>query len=327
LKIVINTPGTYLCKRGECFLLKKEDSKQEISSKKVEQILITTSAALSTDAVELAVENNIDIIFLKRNGRPLGRVWHSKLGSISTIRKKQLALQENILGFKLVKEWVSKKIENQINHLSKLAMNRRDKRKDTINENIAKMREQLKKIKSIKNKSVEEIRDSLRGYEGTASRIYFDTLSNIIPSKYKFNGRSKHPAKDEFNSMLNYGYGIMYSNVEKACIIAGLDPYIGIMHTDNYNKKALVFDLIEMYRVYIDEIVFKLFSTKKIKKEYFDITEDKGFYLNKEGKQVLIAAYNKEMERKIRYKGRNIEKQNIIQFDCHDIANKILKEG
>lgn len=119
----------------------------------------------------------------------------------------------------------------------------------------------------------------------------------------------------------------MYSNVEKACIIAGLDPYIGIMHTDNYNKKALVFDLIEMYRVYIDEIVFKLFSTKKIKKEYFDITEDKGFYLNKEGKQVLIAAYNKEMERKIRYKGRNIEKQNIIQFDCHDIANKILKEG
>lgn len=141
MKIVINTPGTYLCKRGECFLLKKEDSKQEISSKKVEQILITTSAALSTDAVELAVENNIDIIFLKRNGRPLGRVWHSKLGSISTIRKKQLALQENILGFKLVKEWVSKKIENQINHLSKLAMNRRDKRKDTINENIAKMRE------------------------------------------------------------------------------------------------------------------------------------------------------------------------------------------
>ncbi len=52
-------------------------------------------------------------------------------------------------------------------------------------------------------------------------------------------------------------------NVERACILAGLDPYIGIMHVDNYNRQAFVFDLIEMYRIYIDRIVFKLFSTKR----------------------------------------------------------------
>ena len=106
-----------------------------------------------------------------------------------------------------------------------------------------------------------------------------------MPEKYKFNGRSKNPAKDEFNCMLNYGYGIMYSNVERACIIAGLDPYIGIMHVDNYNRQALVFDLIEMYRVYIDKIVFKLFSTKQVKSEHFDEVEG-GFYLNKSGKEI-----------------------------------------
>jgi hypothetical protein len=37
--------------------------------------------------------------------------------------------------------------------------------------------------------------------------------------------------------MLNYGHGVLYSMVEKACIIAGLDPYIGVLHTDNYNNK------------------------------------------------------------------------------------------
>ena len=57
----------------------------------------------------------------------------------------------------------------------------------------------------------------------------------------------------------------MYSNVERACILSGLDPYIGIMHVDNYNRQAFVFDLIEMYRIYIDKIVFKLFTTKKVK--------------------------------------------------------------
>ncbi len=32
--------------------------------------------------------------------------------------------------------------------------------------------------------------------------------------------------------------------VEKACIIAGLDPYVGFIHTDHYNKLSLVFDFL-----------------------------------------------------------------------------------
>ncbi len=329
MKLIINTPGAYLCKRGECFQLQKKDIKKDYSAHKVEQILITTRAAMSTDVIELAVENNIDIIFLKNTGQPFGRVWHSKLGSISTIRRKQLFLQDTPLGLSLVKEWIFQKIENQINHLNKLGMNRRDvDRKEIIKEGIEKIRMQQKNINQIaKDSTVEQVRNTLQGHEGTASRIYFSVLSELIPSQYKFDGRSKNPAKDFFNCMLNYSYGILYSSVEKACIIAGLDPYIGIMHTDNYNKKALVFDLVEMYRGYIDEIVFKLFSTRKIKKEHFDIIGEDGYYLNKEGKQLLIVECNKEMEKKIRYKGRNIELQNIIQFDCHNIANRILKEG
>jgi len=327
LKLVINTPGTYLCRRGDCFRLQKEDVKQDYSCKKVEQILITTRAALSTDAIELAVENNIDIIFLKSTGQPLGRVWHSKLGSISTIRRKQLLLQDHPFGLKLVKLWIVQKLENQIEHLNKLAMNRRDDRRELIKEGNEKIRCQIKNISKINaEKTVDDVRDSLQGYEGSSSRVYFETLSQLIPEKHKFNGRSRNPAKDEFNCMLNYGYGILYSSVEKGCILSGLDPYIGIMHTDNYNKKALVFDLVEMYRGYMDEMIFKLFATKKVKGEHFDQVEGGGYYLNQEGKKLLITEYNKEMERKIRYRGRNIKLQNIIQYDCHNIANEILKE-
>ncbi|KUO53432.1 MAG: CRISPR-associated protein Cas1 [Desulfitibacter sp. BRH_c19] len=327
MQLVINTPGAYLCKRGDCFQIQKDNEKQEISAKKVEQILITTRTALSTDAIELAIENNIDIVLLKSTGQPLGRVWHSKLGSISTIRRKQLFLQEHKLGLELVREWILQKLDNQIKHLSKLSMNRRDDRKQIISEAVNRIKEQIKNVEGISHsKFISEVRDSLQGYEGVASRAYFCVLSEVILEKYKFSGRSRNPALDPFNCMLNYGYGILYSSVEKACIIAGLDPYIGIMHTDNYNKKALVFDLIEMYRGYIDEIVFKLFSTKKVKKEHFD-QEGDGYYLNQEGKKALITLYNDEMEKKVRYKGRNIAFQNIIQYDCHNIANRILKES
>lgn len=327
MKLVLNTPGLYLCRRGECFQIQSENEKKEFAAVKVDQIMITTHVALTTDAIELALENNIDIIFLKGTGQPMGRVWHSKLGSISTIRRKQLFLQENSFGLQLVKEWLVEKMDNQIRVLNKLAANRRDEeRREAIKDALQKIQKQIENIKAIpSDEAVDGVRGSLLGYEGTAGRVYFETLGKLIPEKYAFEGRSRNPALDQFNCMLNYSYGILYSSVEKACIIAGLDPYIGIMHTDNYNKKALVFDLVEMYRGYMDEIVFRLFSTKKVEDDFFDRIED-GYYLNKEGKKLLIGEYNKELEEKLNYRGRRIEFANIIQYDCHQIANRILKE-
>ena len=326
MKLIINTPGIYLAKRGECFLLQKGEEKQEFSSRKVEQILITTAAAISTDAIELAIENNIDIVFLKYNGKPLGRIWHSRLGSITTIRRKQLVLQSHPYGLKLVKEWIIKKLENQVAFLNRLAMNRRDERRELIKDTVTAITKQIDNIKNINvNKSIDDMRNSILGYEGTAGRAYFSTLGKLITSKFSFEGRSRNPALDPFNCMLNYAYGVLYSSVEKSCILAGLDPYIGIMHTDNYNKIALVYDLIEMYRAIMDELVFKLFTTKKVSDICFDKIED-GYYLSQEGKKLLIGEYNKSLEQKIRHKGRNIQMQNIIQFDCHELANKILKE-
>lgn len=324
MKLVLNTRGIKLSKSGECFVLNNGDQKEEISARKVEQIMATTSISITSDALELAVENNIDVIFLTNYGKPFARVWHSKIGSISTIRRKQLELVNKPMGTKLVKEFIVQKMKNQTQHLKYLQQNRRDDRASVIKEAVEKIESQITKVKKIdSNVLIDEIRNTIQGHEGTASRIYFSTLSDILPEKYKFLGRSRQPANDEFNCMLNYGYGIMYSNVEKACTIAGLDPFIGIMHVDNYNRQSLVFDLVEMYRVYIDRFVFRLFATKKVKSEHFDEIEG-GFYLNKEGKALLISEYNKDMESTVKYRGRDIQLQNIIQFDCHNLANKIL---
>jgi CRISPR-associated protein Cas1 len=146
-----------------------------------------------------------------------------------------------------------------------------------------------------------------------------------MPDRFKFQGRSRNPAKDEFNALLNYTYGILYSSVEKACIIAGLDPYIGFIHTDNYNKKSLVFDLIENYRAWAEEVVINLFAKRKVKVEFFTKIPN-GLVLNSEGKAALISEFTSFMEESIRYRGRNIKRHNIIQYDCHRIANELIKD-
>lgn len=326
MELVINSRGAHISKVGERFQVTVEGTKQEFSSKKIEKILVTTSALITTDALKLAIENNIDVVFLEYNGKPFARVWHSKLGSITTIRRHQLKLNELPIGTEFVKEWITQKIDNQINHLNKLKLNRSDEKIELIDEAIKDIEEHKSILSTLNNVPIDNIRGTMEGHEGYCAKKYFNTLGELIPEKYKFKGRSKNPASDEFNCMLNYAYGILYSRVESSCIIAGLDPYIGIMHTDNYNRTALVFDLIEMYRGYMDEVVFSLFSKRKVKQDMFDKVEGGGYWLNKLGKQTLIESVNNRFEEKIKYKGRIIKLNNVIQYDCHNIANKVLNE-
>lgn len=322
MQLVINTYGAYLRKKDNCFLIKVENQSQEISVKKVSSILITTGALISTDALQMAIENNIDVVFLDKYGQPFGRLWHSKLGSTTLIRRKQLEASCSKEGLKMLLNWVNQKIDNQINFLKKL----KDKRPD--NETLLPAIEKIQQYKTSLSELTGEIDDhrgTIQGLEGNCSKIYFEALSSIMPQKYQFSGRSRMPALDEFNAMINYGYGVLYSKVEKACLIAGLDPYLGFLHTDNYNKKSLVFDLIEMYRDLVDQTVVYLFTGKKVKDAFFD-KHSSGYTLNKEGKAALISALNETFDTTVRYKNRNIKNIDTIQFDCHGIAQELLKE-
>ena len=293
-----------------------------MSVNKVESILITTAAYISTDAIKFAVDNNIDIVFLDSYGEPYGRVWHPKLGSTTLIRRRQLEMYDKAEGLNLAKKWGIQKFDNQIELLKRLKKTRAEK-KDELEASIKEIGQLKERMKGLKG-TIEERRQTMLGIEGMASKKYFEALSLIMPEKFKFKGRSRNPATDEFNAMLNYGYGVLYSMVEKACIIAGLDPYIGFLHTDNYNKKSLVFDIIEMFRTFVDETVVHLFSKRKVKEEYFDKIQN-GLSLNKEGKAVLIEALNETFEKTIKYRGRNIKTKNVVQFECHRIANKLVK--
>lgn len=324
MQLVINTYGAYLRKSGNCFLVRRDEKSFEVAAAKVNSILITTAAYVTTDAIKLAVDNNIDIVFLDAHGDPYGRVWHPKLGSTTLIRRRQLEIYESMDGLDLALEWGLKKLDNQIELLSRLKKARADKRDvlDGYIQEIEKSREQMKRLRG----TIDDRRQEMLGLEGKASRAYFEAISSIMPERYRFAGRSRNPARDEFNALLNYGYGILYSLVEKGCIIAGLDPYVGLLHTDSYNKMSLVYDIIEMFRIYIDETVVHLFTRRMVKDEFFEPLEQ-GLGLSKDGKAALIEAVNKSLEETVLYRGRNVKTRNTIQMECHRIANSLIRPG
>jgi CRISPR-associated protein Cas1 len=269
------------------------------------------------------MDNNIDIIFLDKYGSPYGRVWHSKLGSTTLIRRRQLEMSESEQGLILAKVWVAVTVSNQSEFLGRMSRPRKDKAEKLTGSSNG-LKEIRKKLGALSG-TLDERRGTIMGLEGTAGRIYYELLSHVMPERFRFNGRSRNPAKDEFNAMLNYGYGVLYSLVEKGCILAGLDPYIGFVHTDNYNKKSLVFDLIELFRIYAEEPIVFLFSGRKVKVEYFDKLPNNGMTLNKDGKAFLIEALNRHLDESIRYRGRNIQRRDTIQMECHRIANSLIE--
>ena len=331
MQIFINTYGTYLHVKDDMFEIKvREDKKQpfkvnHIAAHKVTSFIVSKGAALTSDAIALALKHNIDIVIVETNGHPMGRFWHSKLGSTTKIRKEQLKASLNEVGVKWIKEWLSVKLENQADFLQDLKKHRKNLHTplEEKSEAILNFRE---KIMQSSATDIKEVDESFRGWEGSAGRQYFDALSLCMPKDFNFNGRSFRPAKDEFNAMLNYAYGILYSRIERALMLAGLDPFVGFMHRDDYNSKSLVYDFIEPYRSYADRFVFRLFTGKKINKNYF--TEfTGGVSLNEEGKAFFVAPYLEYLDsEKIRYKGKLQTRLNAVQLEAHRFANSLISK-
>ena len=66
MQLVINNFGAYLRKHKDMFLIMLDEKNIEVPVIKVDNIWISTSALVSTDAIHCAMKNNIDIVFLDK---------------------------------------------------------------------------------------------------------------------------------------------------------------------------------------------------------------------------------------------------------------------
>src|SRR5262249_24472308 len=126
MQLVINTLGACLRKQSEQFQIVAGEKKLTLSAHKVQSILVTTGVMITSDALELALAHNIDVVFLDRHGEPLGRVWPAKMGSTAAIRRRQIEVAEGPEGLALAREWIAAKLRHQTEFLGELQHRRPD---------------------------------------------------------------------------------------------------------------------------------------------------------------------------------------------------------
>ncbi len=324
MELVLNTYGTTLAKENGQLVVRHKDGKQTIPLETLKTISISKGAKISSDAALLAIENEIEILFVDNSGTPQGRLWSVKYGSVSTIRHKQLDFSLSKNAIKWIKGIITKKIDNQIALLISIAPIDWEKQ-PALDKTIGRLNDYKEKVKTAEGEVISDIAPSLRGWEGAASKNYFNIINELLPKEYRFKSRTQHPATDVFNCLLNYGYGILYGKVEGALIKAGLDPYVGVMHREDYNRPVLVFDVIEQYRIWIDYVVIKIVQQKVINEDCYSIKTDGSYWLEGLGKRILIQSVNDFFDEVTLIAGVSRSRSNHINLDATKLAQQLLK--
>jgi len=321
MELVLNTYGTSLSKDSEGFVISSDGKSRRVPSDGIKSIRMEKGTLITSDAIVYAIANEIEVLFMERGGKPAGRVWSPKYGSISTIRKGQLAFSISPEATKLIVSTLDKKISGQQALLMMLSEDKDTIRRSTLAA-VSRMETSRQKIMEVADHPIDEIASFLRGWEGAASKIYFDAYNQFLPEPVRFENRSQHPATDMANAFLNYGYGILYGKVEGALIKSGIDPYIGIFHRDEYNRPVLAYDMIEPYRVWVDYVVYRILNQGLCEEDVCSRHDNGSVWLENLGRRIIIQSMNDYLSEVVEDNRIARSRATRIELDTQKLAQK-----
>lgn len=282
-------------------------------------MIMSRGVSISADAIEACCERGIPIVFLTDHGNPYASLYASGLTGTVITRREQLLAYFDQRGTNIALAIASTKIANQEATLKYLAKNRKDTMPEIyakLNDTACSLRDSIAALDHLQsNMPLDDVRASIMGIEGNAARLYWQAIASVLPEEYQWTGRVGRGATDPLNSLLNYGYGILYSRIEQATILAGLDPYAGFIHTDRSGKPSLVLDLIEEFRqIAVDRLVIGL-ATRNYKIEQLEDGR-----LSDDARTAYAQKVLEHLESTTRYMGKRYPLRFIIQNQARRLA-------
>ena len=297
-QLIISDYGTYLGKRSERVSVRyrdKDREKEEHPLMDLDQIVITSrGVSVSSDLIEACTERGIEIAFLSFNGKPYAKLNSPSLTATVISRREQLAAYHDDRGLEIAKQFAAGKLKNQINlirYFGKYRKKQAPKKYAELMERITKIEGLIDEIQLVQSSTsqppacprgsrdrgggpkggneppVDSARSTLLNLEGRAAALYWECVQRLLPAG-RFTTRNHQGAADDVNALLNYGYGILYSQVWSALTLAGLEPFAGFLHVDRPGKPSLVLDFIEEFRQpVVDRVVFAMIN-KRFKVEW-----------------------------------------------------------
>ena len=242
--------GLFIGKKGERLVVKKgKETCAQLPLMRVQEVVVASrGVTFSSDLVEELCQRGIRLACLTTSGRPFALLTSPLLTATVATRRAQFDAYEDSRGADICRWVVAGKIHNQEKLLRYFAKSREGERRTGLEAAAASLRKLRRSALAIEGDSADAVRPALMGLEGTAGRIYWQRIEDMLPVALGFQGREHQGARDAVNAMLNYGYGILYAHVWGAVMNAGLEPFAGFVHVDRSGKPSMVLDLVEEFR-------------------------------------------------------------------------------
>jgi CRISPR-associated endonuclease Cas1 len=129
--------------------------------------------------------------------------------------------------------------------------------------------------------------NSVRLIESQAARAYWSAWSALpinfpknqlprVPAHWLSFGARVSPltgsprlACNPPNAILNYLYAVLEAEARLAAASLGLDPGLGVLHTDTSGRDSLACDLMEPVRPHVDAYVLEWITKQQLNREWF----------------------------------------------------------
>lgn len=298
--IGMTSRGVSISERGKVIAQHHADNLSHV-------IITGKGVSFSSNFINYCMERKIPIDFFDHQGKHIGSVvtpkyiqstlW-AKQSNASKKLKNTIAL--GIIEGKVRNQYALLKYFHKYhkNHYSVL-QTKIDEMEQTVNN--------FKQWKQHVGFEDEEFTNKLMGHEALVAIRYWDYIRELIADDdVAFEKREHQGAKDLTNSMLNYGYAILYTRVWQALLAARLNPFESLIHTRQEGKPTLAFDMIEIFRSQVvDRMVISLIQKGQN-------LEVRNGLLTDKTRQLLVKSIMERLARYEKYQGEEMKMENII---------------
>jgi len=268
---------------------KGENTLLDLPAHQVDQIFIFGRVQISTYAMTFCLMRHIPLYLFSSRGRYYGALRHIE-DSGYELRKAQFdAIAHPSHRLEIARAVVVGKITNALNLLAQHARNHPE---TDLHRQTAKLKGLLKRLPHAKNI------EALRGMEGSAAAAYFEGFAKCLRGPFEFTNRVRRPPTDPVNSMLSFGYTLLFYNIHSYVCARGLDPAAGFFHEPGRNHPALVSDLIEEFRApVVDALVLSLANRNQLSPADFYFAEGRPqpCMLRDESRPVFLQAFEQKL--------------------------------
>jgi CRISP-associated protein Cas1 len=293
----------------------------EIPIREVERILVLGNVQISTTAISVCLEEQIPIVFLTQLGDYKGHLWSSEFCDLPVEAAQYGRRRDEGFQVRMVQQILTGKLMN-----SKLLLLRLDRKRrvEGLRAKLGRLDQHLAAIAQTMDL------DALRGYEGAAARLYFGVLGQmIVHPDFVLQGRSRRPPKDPVNSLLSFGYTLLFNNVLSLILAEGLNPYLGNLHRSDRKAPHLAFDLMEEFRSpIVDSLVMWLVNKKVLRPTDFTFPNaEGGVYLEEAGRRVFLKHFEDRISSPVRYRDLQepVSYRRVIQLQVQQYKRCLME--